>query len=86
MDTTQIKMTPTMKRVLERIHNDTAYGRQNATGIALSVMPTVWDNRTLDRYVYAIMDIAKAGLIREHDMGWFHSIEGMCIDCDPEYN
>ena len=49
-------------------------------------MPAGWTMRTLDRYVNAVQDLAKAGLIREHDMSWFHANEGMCIDCDPSYN
>ena len=85
--TTAIKLTPTMKRVLKDVNRDLGYGvRDTATDIALAIMPAGWTMRTLDRYVNAVQDLAKAGLIREHDMSWFHANEGMCIDCDPSYN
>lgn len=84
---TEIKLTPTMKRILNYVNGDIGYGvRHTATDIALATMPARWTNATLERHVDAVLDLAKASQIREHSMGWFHSNDGMCLDCDPAYN
>lgn len=87
MTTTEIKQTPIVKRILKYVDGDIGYDvRYSAGDIACAIMPAGWSMRTYYNYVDKIHDLAKAGLIHEHDMGWYHSNDGMCIDCDPTYN
>jgi len=73
-------LTPTQKRMLAEI-NSTPHISYTATDWATAECKIAWTTDNIDRRVYAVIDLAAAGLITECSGGEYHAL-GECEWCN----
>lgn len=77
-----IKLTQAERRVLTKINGWNFQG--TATDIATNALPS-YSKRSLETHVYATIDLAAKGLIKDCD-NFYHSLEATCFRCEPTTN
>ena len=79
MNNTPIKLKQAERRVLSCINGWSYKG--SATDIATNAIPA-YSKRSLDTHVYAVIDLAAKGLIKDCDT-YYHALEATCFRCEP---